>query len=179
MYKGENQIYADIVSVLNTAISEMNITGWGVTQRNQPTPQTLQNGKIFFDFISTKRLGWQRHYDKYVDGEIVHIEEWQDEVLFQLSAFKKREVTDTTATLTSGDVIKRLAQYLQGLRGVELLKSKGYGVLRITDIRSQPFKDDSDLYEKMPSVDISFVLVQNVETDENSVGALNLTMKGL
>lgn len=179
MYKGENQIYADIVEILTTALSEMNIVGWGVTQRNQPTPQGLQNGKIFFDFITTKRLGWQRHYDVEKFTGMVHIEEWQDEVLFQLSAFKKRSVSDTTATLTSGDVVKRLAQYLQGLRGVELLKSKGYGVLRITEIRSQPFKDDSDLYEKMPSVDISFVLVQNVETEENSVGALNLTMKGI
>ena len=95
---------------------------------------------------------------------MVHSEHYFQEVMFQVSAFAKRNPMDITE-LTSGDILNSLITFLQSIDGVKSMHALGIQTYRIPELREPAIVDDSDIYEKLPSFDISIVFVQNDECD--------------
>jgi len=179
MFKGENQIWKDILSFLQTKISELGFSDWRVVQFQQPTMQELESKTVYVSWIGSRRIGWQKHTQILVNNAMKQYEGYVEEIRFQVSAYKQRSLNDDTATPTSSDLINRLTTFLQSQAGVKALRAIGYSTPRIVDVRQNPITTDSDLYEKMPSVDISVFLVQNEIADIASTDDFNLTTKGI
>ena len=100
-------------------------------------------------------------------------------MLFQVSAFAKRNPSDITE-LTSGDILNTFITFLQSIDGVKSMHALGFQSFRIVELREPPVIDDSEIYEKLPSFDISIVLVQNDECDIGYTNKYNLkTLKGI
>jgi len=178
--KTENQIWQSVFSLLNAVLQAKKYTDWTIRQGNQPSVEGLTDKSIYITRIASRRYGWQAHRNKYYEdtGKMVHSEQYFQEVLFQISAFAKRDPTSTTE-LTSGDVLNSLITFLQSIDGVSSMHALGFQTFRITELREPPIVDDSDIYEKLPSFDISVVLVQNDECDIGFTDKYNLLMKGL
>lgn len=179
MFKGENQIWSDIISFLKTSLTTLGYTGWNVVQFQQQTLQELETKTLYVSWIGSRRIGWQKHAQVLQNNEMTQYEGYVEEIRFQVSAYKQRTLNDDVATPTSNDLINRLVTFLQSQAGVKALRAIGYSTPRIVDIRQNPFSTDSDLYEKMPSVDISVFLVQNEIAEIASTDDCNLTMKGI
>lgn len=179
--KTENQIWADVFQILNGILETKNITGWKIRQGNQPTMEGLKNGSVYITRIGSRRYGWQAHKSVWneTEGKMIQQEQYFQEVLFQISAFKKRNPADITE-MTSGDLLNSFITFLQSIAGVKALQSLGYQTFRIQELREPTISNDSDLYEKLPSFDISLILVQNEECETGHTDKLNLTkMKGI
>lgn len=167
MVKTENQIWKSVFDLLNDAKNQrFNLTDWVIRQGNQPLVENLQDKSIYITRIASRRYGWQAHKNHWDEAtqKMIHTEEYFQEVLFQISAFKKRTPTDTTE-LTAGDVLNSFITFLQSIDGVKAMHEKGFQTFRIQELREPAAVMDNDLYEKLPSFDISLVLVQN-ETSE-------------
>ena len=179
--KTENQIWASVFSLLNSILTKKEITGWTIRQGNQPTVEGLRDKSIYITRLGSRRYGWQAHRNKYNEqtGKMVHSEEYFQEVLFQVSAFAKRNPSDITE-LTSGDIHNTFITFLQSIDGVKSMHALGFQSFRIVELREPPVIDDSEIYEKLPSFDISIVLVQNDECDIGYTNKYNLkTLKGI
>ena len=169
--KTENQIWASLFTLLNSVLTKKEITGWTIRQGNQPAVEGLRDKSIYITRIASKRYGWQAHRNKYdaVHQKMIHSEEYFQEILFQISAFAKRNPSDINE-LTSSDILNTFITFLQSIDGVESMHELGFQTYRIVELREPPIVDDSEIYEKLPSFDISIVLVQN---DECEVGHTN------
>lgn len=171
MIKTENQVWALVFQLLNGIISRKQITGWTIRQGNQPTVQNLRNGSIYITRVTSRRYGWQGHYNKWNETtqKMEHKEKYIEEIMFQVSAFKKRDVHNLTEA-TSSDIINLLITFLQSLDGVKMARSLGFQIEKINEIREPSITTDSELYEKLPQFDITIVVEQ---IDDSEVAATN------
>ncbi len=178
--KTENQIAQSLIGFINNFLTNKNIDGWVVRQGNQPTMTGFVDKSIYVTRISSRRNGWQAHRDKWNEdlGQMVHSEEYIQEVLFQISAFKKRNPSDINE-LTSGDILNSLMTFLQGSAGIKAFRDIGFQTYRLTELREPVLVDDSELYEKIPSFDIYVILLQNEEDDIGYTDKYNINLKGI
>ena len=176
--KNENQIYADIVQFLNTALSKLNITGWQVLQLKQPIKLTDIEPTIFVTYTNTDQRGWQyRSYSTSASG-YQKTEHQKEELLVQISALRRRDLTDTVNTLNSKDVLKYLRMYLLDInRGLKDLKTLGYSIYQPTEIQSPDFFDDSDNFEFMPFFNVTFVIEQTLNSPQTVIDDYTLQIR--
>lgn len=165
--KTENMQWQDIIALIKNILQTKGFADWNIRRSNQPTMVGLIDKTIYITRVSSRRYGWQAHRDKWSEalGKMIHKEEYIEEVMYQISAFHKRDIININ-DITSSDVLNRLITYLQGLEGIKALRYNNYEIYRITDLREPPFNDDSDNYEKMPSFDITLILRQTETNDE-------------
>lgn len=178
--KTENQIWTSVFTLLNGILTAKQITGWTIRQGNQPTVENLKDHSIYITRIASRRYGWQAHRSKWdeVSQKMIHTEEYFQEILFQISAFKKRNPSDITE-LTAGDILNTFITFLQSIDGVKAMREKGFQTFRIQELREPAAVMDNDLYEKLPSFDISLVLVQNEECEIGHTAQYQLKLKGI
>lgn len=179
--KTENEIWASVFSLLNGILTKRGITDWTIMQGSQPTVEALRDKSIYITRLASRRYGWQAHRNKYNEatGKMVHLEEYFQEVLFQVSAFAKRH-PENISEKTSGDILNTLITYLQSIEGVKDLHQKGFQTFRIAELREPAISDDSENYEKLPSFDFSLVLVQNEECEIGHTNKYNFNiLKGI
>lgn len=166
--KTENQQWQDIIALIKNALQSDGYNDWQVRRSNQPTMVGLIDKTVYITRVSSRRYGWQAHRNKWNVklGKMEHKEEYIEEVLYQISAFKKRNIADINE-ITSSDVLNSLITYFQSLEGINTLRNEKYQTYRITELREPPFVDDSDNFEKMPSFDITLNLLQTKTNNEN------------
>ena len=180
MVRTENWIWKDMFELLNGVLARKCIGDWKIRQGNQPLVENLQDKSIYITRISSRRYGWQAHKDQW-DPEkhaMIHIEQYYQEILFQVSAFKKRTPENVTE-LTSGDILNSFITFLQSIDGVKAMHEKGFQTFRIQELREPAAVMDNDLYEKLPSFDISIVLVQNEKCEIGHTAQYQLNKKGI
>lgn len=180
MVRTENQIWKDVFDLLNGIKCRKCFADWTIRQGNQPTVENLISKSIYITRIASRRYGWQAHKSKWDSAQqkMIHTEEYFQEILFQISAFKKRTPDDTTE-LTAGDVLNSFITFLQSIDGVKAMREKGFQTYRIMELREPAAVMDNDLYEKLPSFDISLVLVQNEECEIGHTAQYQLKLKGI
>lgn len=169
-FKTENEFWADMVLFVREFIANNNdkLNGWTVQQGDQPTLQGLKNNTIYLFRVNARQYGWQHRRDMtQTDGTMVHQERYFEEVLMQVSAFKKRNVADT-AEIMSGDALNLLIAYIQSSAGISRLRELGYQSIRIGAKREPSFDTDSRLREKIPSFDFYAILLQTIESTTGS-----------
>ena len=170
-------IMTDLITVINTAITEYKITGFKARQGAQPYISTNVSPSFFIDMIEAPRYGWQHQEDKVINNKLIHDEIFYQEAHFQITALKKRNVN--IDEITAVDAINLLAAYLNSENGIYALRGRGYGVIRITDVRTGYYVSDSDVYERCPSFDVILNFRQVIRAEIPEISNIVGQVKGV
>lgn len=175
MFKTEYKIWKDLVAAVKDGLAYNEITGWDVFQANQPSKSTLNKPTIWIERVSSKRYGWQSATPTMTLSGLNEKQIYYQEVIYQITAMKKRSLTMDETTETSGDVLNHLATYFVSRAGTDKLSENDYSCLRVTEVREPPFTTDSDLYEKTPSFDLTICHQQVEDRPVHHVDGFTLT----
>lgn len=175
--KSENQIYADIIGFINSSLTALDITGWQVMQLKQPVKLTEIKPTIYVTCTNKNRRGWQqRLYPKTAQGLKLQ-EGFIQEIDVQISALRRRELSDTVDTLNSADVLEYIKTYMLNLYSLQDLRALGYTIYQPSNIQSPDFFDDSDNFEFMPFFNVIFILKQSLIRPQNSIDEYTLKVR--
>lgn len=176
--KIETTILTDIISVLSQGIAQMNINGFVARQAAQPFIATNTTPSFLVDIISAPRYGWQHQVDKTnKNDELIHHELFYQEMTFQITALKKK--TAVKGEITAIDAINLLACYLNSDDGVNAIRERGYGVLKISEIRTGYYVSDSELFERSPNFDLTINFRQEVCSEIANFKSVISEVKGV
>lgn len=175
--KSENQIYADIIGFINSSLKELNITGWQVLQLKQPVKLTEIKSTIYVTFTTKNRRGWQQRIYPVAQQELKIKEGFIQEIDVQISALRRRELTDTVDTLNSADVLEYIKTYMLNLYALQDLRALGYTIYQPSNIQSPDFFDDSDNFEFMPFFNVTFILNQSLISPQAAIDDYTLDIK--
>lgn len=177
--KSENQIYADIIGFINTSLTALDIQGWQVLQLKQPVKLTDIEPTIYVTLTNKNRRGWQyRNYPKTVT-ELKRKDIFKQEIDVQISALRRRDLTDTVDTLNSADILEYLKTYFLNPYSIQDLRKIGYEIYQPSNIQSPDFFDDSDNFEFMPFFTVTFILEQSLESAQAVINGYTFKAKGV
>ena len=175
--KSENQIYADIIGFINNSLTELGINGWQVLQLKQPVKLTTINPTIYVTCTNKNRRGWQQRIYPKTEQELRIRDAFYQEVDVQISALKRRELTDTVDTLNSADVLEYIKTYMLNIYALQDLRALGYTIYQPSNIQSPDFFDDSDNFEFMPFFNVTFILKQSLISPQMSIDEYTLKIR--
>lgn len=161
MYRTENKLWEDVVAAVNQGLKRMGVPLYTAYQRGQPS-NVSNHCCILIDKLRSKRYGRQEfafgaeHPNAHMMNEYVR---WIDEITYQISAYRPRNMEDDKDTITAFDAVAMLATYFNSSTGVLECRERGLEPLRVTEIRSQPVVSDSTQYEFNPSFDLTLFAV--------------------
>ena len=176
-YKTENNIWEDMISLLNEALSAKNISGMTVMRAFQPTDVTGKN-LVLINKVSSKRYGWIGRHNKIIDGEMQYVEDYFQEMRFQISVLKKINLKDST-DITAEDIANMLIDYLLSNEGLQNLRSQGYMPIRIIDVRNQNFINQNDNYQFNPNFDFVCTIKQVIVKNQAIIDGCSFSLKGV
>ena len=165
-YKTENDIWTDVIALLNEALTAKSITGMTVMRSFQPTDVTGKN-LVLINRISSKRYGWRGRHNKVINNVMTHIEKYFQEMRFQISVLKMINLADVTET-TASDIANMLIDYLLSDKGLKSLRSKGYMPIRVVDVRIPSFVNQTDNYQLNPNFDLICTIQQEIIENQNN-----------
>ncbi|MBQ2284582.1 MAG: hypothetical protein II244_02820 [Clostridia bacterium] len=175
--KTENQIYKDIIGFINSSLSALDITGWKVMQLKQPVKLTEINPTIYVTCTNRNRRGWQQRLYPVVNQELKIKEGFIQEIDVQISALRRRELTDTADTFNSSDVLENIKTYMLNPYSLQDLRALGYTIYQPSNIQSPDFFDDSDNFEFMPFFNVTFILNQSLIRPQTSIDKYTLKVR--
>lgn len=175
--KGENKIYSDIISFLNSSLTALDITGWQVLQLKQPIKLTDITPTIYVTCTNKRRRGWQYRDYKIIETQFKNTQYFKQEIDVQISALRRRELDDTVDTLNSADILEQLKTYMLNPYSLQDLKKKGYMIYQPSEIQSPDFFNDSDNFEFMPFFNVTFIVNQSLSSLQAVIDEYTLTIK--
>lgn len=158
---GENELLA---LVRATIMAEL--PGVDVRQMQNPVTVGVPSPPTIFmqTIIPARRVGWvgRRDIVRMPDANMVHQEIQWLETTLQISALARRDPADPTYLNqpSAADLCRSAADILQGDRGLAQLAGGRVRPLRVTEVRTVYFVNDSDQYEANPSFDVVLIHVQ-------------------
>ncbi len=176
MIKFENQIYADLISLIKSALLNFKIENWKVCQLNQPIKFSETAPVIYVSIEGIKKRGSQFTRKK---PQCTYSEAYKEEILVKISALRRSLPDDNVTTIGAKDILKLLNSWLLSSQGLKQVKSLGYSIFNPGEIRQVTFKNDSDNKVIMPSFDITFNIEQTWDVDEHYISGYKLKMKGI
>lgn len=160
MIKTENQIWADLKSLITRGLEAFNINGWQIRQLQQPVKITTLQPTIFMAKLNSPRIGWQYSANGAAAAGVQHKESYWQEIRFQISALKKRHPADIS-DFTSSDALNALITWFMSRKGLSAIRELGYSTFRVSRLEEPFFIDDSDTYERNPYFEFSLILNQS------------------
>lgn len=163
----DSDLFTDVIAIINQALVDLDETTWTIKRSGQPilTIDKITTPLITIDMISAPRYGWQ-HQQHIINEDAMQCKElFYQDFNFQVTAFKSLKMTGTTA---AGIIIK-LASWLNAEIGCAFIRKLGYGIERITEIRTGFFVNETDVFEKNPNFDFRLNCLQEIMFDEESV----------
>ena len=134
-YKTENDIWADMIALLNEALTAKQVTSMTVMRSFQPIDVTGKN-LVLINKISSRRYGWRGRYNKIINNTMKHIEKYFQEMRFQINVLKKINLDDISE-ITASDIANMLIDYLLSDKGLKSLRSRGYMPLRLKIVQKE------------------------------------------
>lgn len=172
MLRNENQTYADVVGFIKQALKDAGITGFSIVQADQALNLSINTAVVLVDRFHSRRYGWQgQHYVK--KDKLNRIVDYFQDIHFQIRALKRRKGVQDATVATSNDVIQVIITWFQSQIGIKSLKSLGYNLLRITDIKEESFIDKTNKYEKSPEFTLVLTLYQSAETEQDVINSID------
>lgn len=172
MLRNENQTYADVVGFIKQALQDAGITGFSIVQADQALNLSINTAVVLVDRFHSRRYGWQgQHYVK--KDKLNRIVDYFQDIHFQIRALKRRKGVQDATVATSNDVIQTIITWFQSQIGIKFLKSLGYNLLRITDIKEESFIDKTNKYEKSPEFTLVLTLYQSAETEQDVINSID------
>lgn len=160
MIKSENQIWADLKSLITQGLNAFGIVGWQIRQLQQPVKITTLQPTVFMAKLNSPRIGWQYSANRSSEETVLRRESYLQEIRFQISALKKRHPADI-GDFTSSDALNALITWFMSREGLSAIRGLGYNTLRVGRLEEPFFIDDSDTYERNPYFEFSLILNQN------------------
>lgn len=155
----DKELIIAVIEALETGLSARSITGVTVQQANQPTQQGAPSGPVIFtQIVGSRRFGFLKRESKWLKPPEVsepimqHIERQYMETRFQIDALAIQDPTDLVGP-TASDLLDRAASIMQSDATRAYLRTKGIGILRVTEERNPYFMDDKERFEASPSFD--------------------------
>lgn len=164
MYRKENQLNADIKSVIDNVLYASGLTGWQAVQSFQPEQYSNMERIVKFFTVDVVRDGWQGSEYQTEDGNILRIEKWRERRRVQIDCLMKRSIADTVNTITAVDVARLLTVYFNSTAGTTALFNYSFGRLVIDNIRIPASLDETEKFRLFPGFDIVLIYDQTYET---------------
>ena len=166
----ERTIWSDVISFIKKTPNLP--TEYDVIQAAQAQIIDIQSPILALDMIGAPRYSWQGTNDiKLLNGNFEHQEIFYQEYVFQLTALKKKSMSDTG--LTSMDILNMVAIHLQSDKGIDMMTQAGYGIYRITEIRTGYFLNSNDVYERQPSFDFTLNRKQVLSSEIPAISGIH------
>lgn len=179
MYKGESEIFSDVISELEKISPAGRFSDWLIIQEQQPGIQALRDNTILLDKLYSARYGWQGRSDKIGDGgNLSHSENWISEISIKISFYKKRQRQKQNAQFPSAaDVAEFVCAYLNSYDGIKNFGNMGYQMLPPRRVENPAFEAPSLGWRRMPNFDFLLIVPQSVERAQEALESWNLTVK--
>lgn len=160
----DNQVWQILTATFNQALTDANFATVKFARSYQPRQEgAISSDALYCHKISSKRYGWQKHADVFNagDDDFDHTESQIIEAVYQVSAEVSEDPSDINQ-ITSFDIVHGVALQLNSLAVRKALKVGGIGIIRITDVRTPYFVNDSDRNEAEPNFDftINYTITQ-------------------
>lgn len=166
-----------MIALLNEAVSAKSITDMTVMRANQPFDVTKKSA-VLISRIQSNRYGWRGRKSKIINSVMKHVENYYQELQFQITVLKKSKLDDLT-DLTATDIANKLVDYLESNSGLAKLRQLGYMPLRITNVREPTFVNETDNYQINPNFDLVCYVQQEINDTENVVDGYDFNLKGV
>ena len=160
----EYQIRAAFLKVIKQALSETHIVGFSVMARN---PQVIvgADNVVLVDRLFTQRLGFQsRDYlPRLGSNFLTEREKWIDEITWQISILRKRNLEDNISTVTNNDVSKNLIWWLNSRHGAEAMRTRTdvpMAPVFVKQSNVSPYMDDNEIHQYTASFDVKTQVLQ-------------------
>lgn len=163
-----NQIYKDLITMIKTALQTYSLN-WQVIQTYQQTMGNLKPPFVMLHRLTATNYGFQYGKDYEDNGESKHSENQIEILTFQIEAFIPRTEKDKVNTITGADVVRLLARWFMSDVGIQAVRSKGYNVLRVSEVVEEFYKDVSDIYQVNPHFQLQLVTVQTDITEAKKI----------
>lgn len=166
----EYQTRASLIKTLNLALEESKVTGFKVMARN---PQLMAHADrvVLLDRLYVRRIGWQSHEYLRPKPESVLLrkaEVWLEEVAWQISVLRKRQVSDSIDTMTGSDVVNYLVAWFNSHHGAAAMRGRTdvpMAPVLCKQVRLQTYSDDSDIHQVEGAIDLKAIIVQSLADD--------------
>ena len=184
-YRNENQIYADLKTIMDGLFVSRGFTGWRALQSYQPTQWGRQSQAVTFSTVYVRRVGFQgTRYRTALDsggalvsGSIIRQDVYREERSVQLDFFKQRDpATNAVNTVQAGDACRMAAAYLASDDGINALGALGYGLLNIRNLRNERVIGDSEQFQLLPGFDLVLVYDQEITITDPATARINHTL---
>lgn len=151
-----NQIYKDLISLIKVALQSQGLN-WQVIQTYQQSMGNIQPPFVMLHRLTTSNYGFQFGKDK----DDVHTENQLEIQSYQIEANYRRKASDNNTTITGADVVRIIASWFMSETGIQAVRSKGYNVLRVTEIAEEYYKDVNEIYQVNPHFRLDLVALQS------------------
>ena len=179
MIKLENQIYADLILLINKALQNFKVEGWKICQFVQPVKFTETEPVIYVSIDKISKRGAQYSRNRKENGKLIHQEIFREEINVKIFALRRNLIKDSSLTQTSDDVLKMIMSWLVSPAGLNEIYSSGYSIYNPSEIKPLNFKDDSQNTSSIPSFNITFIIEQSWDTSVEMISEYKLKMKGI
>lgn len=177
-WKNENQIWADVSTLLRSALAYWNITGWELAREYQPTKGNFLPPVLLLQLLETRPAGTvQQRYEKQED-ELVKENSQLEEWTFQVDALKPRRPGQTQEE-TSLDVLSKLRMWFNGSEGVNEIWKMGYNSLLVNVAQVPFFLTENDVFEMHPNLKLHLFLQQSDKRSTPAATRWERTIKGV
>lgn len=172
--KTENQVYADLIGFINTALSSEGISGWNVLQSYQQTRGNFPSPYILIHKLVNTFIGQlqQNSVDSTKSGQL-------KQVSFQIDGYKKRLPTDKEDTLSGGDVVEVIRNWFMSDEAQKILRSKGYNVFRVGQVNHAYFETETDVYQVNPNFTLDLTYKQKYGKETSAISGAVGNLEGI
>lgn len=179
MYKNENEIYADIISLCDTGLAWSGISGFTSKRAVQALNVNTLSPIILVTRLSSNQYGFQFNKGSYNSstGKYTESHCFLQDLRFNIRGLKRRSgVQQTSNIFTSEDAVRGVMTYFQSRDGIKACANLGYSVVKPKENPEPFYISDSDQYEKSPSFDLLLSIVQSFDKITGKVSELETTI---
>ena len=161
MVRSENDIWRIVVELVRSGVAADH-PGVQVKRVYQQATQSAGDGPLVTLYrIGNRKVGALGKAEKWQRDEQVmqQTETWRQELTIQAGAIVPQ--SKDAPAFTGADVLELLAVFLHGDAALARLAKEGVGILKITDIREIPFRDDADQFSINVNFDFTLTYTQS------------------
>lgn len=171
-----NRTYKDLIDLIKQALQSQNLN-WQVIQNYQATMGNIKPPFVMLHRLTTTNYGFQFGKDKDIANTPTHTENQIEIQHYQIEANYIRKASDNVNTITGADVVRIIASWFQSETGIQAVISKGYNVLRVTEIAEEYYKDVSEKYQVNPNFRLDLVALQSYSSPAHKISGFNGKVK--
>ena len=166
-----NQTYKDLIALIKQALQSQSLN-WQVIQSYQATMGNIKPPFVMLHRLTTSNYGFQFGKDKMVANAPTHTENQIEIQSYQIEANYVRSAKDNATTITGADVVRVIASWFMSDTGIQAVRSKGYNVLRVSEVAEEYYRNISEIYQVNPHFRLELVALQSYSSPTNKISGV-------